>query len=34
MFQFASFPLLPYVFRQQYQGLSPWWVSPFGHPRL
>ena len=34
MFQFTSFPLLLYVFKQQYQGIDPWWVSPFGHPRI
>ncbi len=34
MFQFTSFPLQPYGFRLQYQGIDPWWVSPFGHPRI
>jgi hypothetical protein len=34
MFQFTSFPLLPYVFRQQCQGINPWQVSLFGYPRI
>ena len=34
MFQFTPFPLLPYVFRQQYQSFTLWWVSPFGYPRI
>ena len=34
MFQFTSFPLQPYGFRLQYQGIDPWWVSPFGNLRI
>ncbi len=34
MFQFTPFPLQPYGFRLQYEGIDPSWVSPFGDPRI